>query len=248
MYIKKEDKNLIKNYHPVSLLPLFSKIYERLIYNALFNYFKDNKLFTPSQSGFLPGGSCITQLLSIIHEIQTAFDKNPTADVRGVFLDILKAFDKVWHIGLLFKLKAYGVDDGLLSLLENYLENRKQRVILNGQTSEWREINSGVPQGSLLGPPLFFIYINDLPDGATSICKIFAYDTSLFSKVLDVNESTKKLNLDSEKISGWAFQWKMRFIPDPSKQAYFLENQKSILIPFSLTTIMMLRNVLIRNN
>ena len=97
-------------------------------------------------------------------------------------------------------LKAYDVDGELLYLLENYLENRKQRVVLNGQTSEWREINSGVPQGSVLGPLLFLIYINDLPDGITSICKIFADDTSLFSKVLDVNESTKKLNLDLQKI------------------------------------------------
>ena len=90
---KKENKNLIKNYCPVSLLPIFSKIYERVIYNAVFNYFKD-KLFTLSQSGFLPGDSCIAQLLSIIHEIQTAFDNNAD-DLRGVFLDISKAFDKV---------------------------------------------------------------------------------------------------------------------------------------------------------
>ena len=99
--------------------------------------------------------------------------------MRDVFLDISKAFDKDCHIGLLFKLKVYGIDGELLSLLENYLENRKQRVVLNGQNSEWREINSGVPKGSVLGPLLFLIYINDLPDGITSICKIFADDTSL---------------------------------------------------------------------
>ena len=163
--------------------------------------------------------SCIAQLLSIIHEIQTAFDNNPAVDVRGVFFDISKAFDKVWHIGLLFKLNAYGVDGEFLSLLEKYLENRTQIVVLNGQTSEWKEINSGVPQGSVLGPFLFLIYINDLPDGITSICKIFADDTSLLLKVLDVNKSTKKLNLDLEKISEWAFQWKMHFNPDPNKQA-----------------------------
>ena len=139
--------------------------------------------------------------------------------MRGVFLDILKAFNKVWHIGLLFKLKTYVVDGESLSLRENYLENCKQTIFLNGQTSEWREINSGVPQGSVLGPLLFLIYINNLPDGITSICKIFSHDTSLFSKVLDVNESTKKLNLDLEKISEWAFQWKMHFNPDPNKQA-----------------------------
>ena len=107
---KKEGNNLMKNYRPVSLLPIFSKIYERVIYNALFNCFKSNKLFVPSQSSFLPGDSCIAQLLSTIHEIQTAFDNNPAVDVRSVFLDISKAFDKVWYIGLSFKLQAYGVD------------------------------------------------------------------------------------------------------------------------------------------
>ena len=93
--IKKEDKMMVKNYRPISLLPIFGKMFERVIYNSLFNYFQSNRLFTPSQSGFLPLDSCIAQLLSIIHEIQTVFDENPTVDVRRVFLDISKAFDKV---------------------------------------------------------------------------------------------------------------------------------------------------------
>ena len=87
--------------------------------------------------------------------------------MRRIFLDISKAFDKVWHNGLLFKLKTYGVEGDLLLLLKNYLKNRKQRVVLNVQTFEWRKINSGLPQGSVLGPLLFLIYINDLPDGIT---------------------------------------------------------------------------------
>ena len=217
--VHKKDKGLVKNYHPISLLPIFGKIFERVIYNSLFNYFLSNKLFTPSQSGFLAGDSCIAQLLSIIREIQTAFDENPTADVRGVFLDISKAFDKVWHDGLLYKLKAYDVQGELLSLLRNYLQKRKQRVVLNGQTSEWRDIISGVPQGSVLGPLPFLIYINDLPDGLTSLRKIFANDTSLFSKVHDIDKSANELNGDLEKISQWAYQWKMQFNPDPNKQA-----------------------------
>ena len=96
-------------------------------------------------------------------------------------------------------MNTYGIEGQLLSLLTDYLENREQRVVLNGQTSEWRKIKSGVPQGLVLGPLLFLIYINDLPDGITSICKIFPDDTSLFTKLLDINESANKLNTDLKK-------------------------------------------------
>ena len=139
--------------------------------------------------------------------------------MRGTFLDISKAFDKVWHEGLIFKLKTYGVEGNLLKLLENYLTDRQQRVVLNGRTSSWQNVYAGVPQGSVLGPLLFLIYINDLPDELTSMCKIFADDTSLFSKVIDKNNSNSQLNSDLAKISKWAFQWKMSFNPDPNKQA-----------------------------
>ena len=176
-------------------------MFERVISHSLFNYFQSNRLFTPSQSGFLPGDSCIVQLLSIIHEIQTAFDENTTVDVRGVFFDLSKAFDKVWHDGIIFKLKAYVVEGELLFLLKNYLENREQRVVLNGQTSQWTKIMSGIPQGSVLGPLLFLIYINDLPDGTNSLYKILADDASLFLKVNDIHKSASNLNGDLEKIS-----------------------------------------------
>ena len=121
--------------------------------------------------------------------------------------------------GIIFKLKASVVEDEPLSLLKNYLESREQRVVLNGQTFEWRKIISGVPQGTVLGPLLFLIYINDFSDGINSLCEIFADDTSLFSKVYDINKSVCELNADLEKISCWAYQWKMQFNPDPKKQA-----------------------------
>ena len=98
--------------------------------------------------------------------------------------------------------------------------NRKQRVVLNCQTSEWRKINSGVPQGSVRGPLLFRIYINDLPGGITSICNFFADDNFLFLKVQDINRSENEFNCDLEKVSIWTYQWKMQFNPDPNKQAY----------------------------
>ena len=149
---KKESTNLIKSYRPISLLPIFSKIFERLIFDSLFNYFMQNKLFTESQSCFIPGDSCVAQLLSITHEIYKSFDCNPPADTRGIFLNISEAFDKVWHEGLIFKLKTYGIDGVLLTLLINCLEDYKQRVVSNGQNSSWKNILASVPQGSVLGP------------------------------------------------------------------------------------------------
>ena len=123
---KKEDKTFIIHYRSISLLLIFGKISERLICNCLFNDFLRNKLFTTARLGFLQGDSCIAELLLILHEIQTAFDENPSRDVRGVFSDISKTFDKVWHHGLIFKLKAYGIEGELLSLHEKYLQNREQ--------------------------------------------------------------------------------------------------------------------------
>ena len=104
-------------------------------------------------------------------------------EVRSVYLDMSKAFDKVWHEGLIFKLKQNGIDGKLLGLFESYLCNRKQRVVINGSESVWGKIDAGVPQGSVLGPLLFLIYINDLEDGIKSQIKFFADDTSLFSIV-----------------------------------------------------------------
>ena len=121
-------------------------------------------MFTKCQSGFLPGNACISQLLSIVHDINSSFDCDPTQGVRGIFLDISKGLYKVWHKGLLFKLKTYGVKRELLNTLLNYLHKRNQRVTLNGQVSSWELIKSEVPQGSILGRLLFLIYINDLPD------------------------------------------------------------------------------------
>ena len=148
---RKESKNCLKNYRPIILLPIFSKIFERLIFNALFNFFVQNQLFTDCRSGFIPDDSCISQLLSITQEIHKSFDCDPPEDVRGVFLDISKAFDKVCHEGLIFKLKTYGVEGRLIMLLKNYLKNQNQRVVLNGLNSSWKKITSMCSTGSSVG-------------------------------------------------------------------------------------------------
>ena len=111
---KKGDKQTLKNYRPVSLLPICGKTFERLIFNEMFRFFLDNKLISTNQSGFKPGDSCINQLLSITHEIYKSFDDG--LEVRSVFLDISKAFDKVWHEGVIFKLKQNGISGDLLNI------------------------------------------------------------------------------------------------------------------------------------
>ena len=143
-------------------------------------------------------------LLFITHEICQSFDEG--FEVTGVFLNVSKAFDKVWHEGLLFKLNQNGISGNLLKLLHDFFSCRKQRVVLNGQYSSWDNVTAGVPQGSILGPLLFLIYINDLPNDLSSNCKLFADDTSLFSVVNNIHTSAATLSQDLNGITNWAFQ------------------------------------------
>jgi len=216
---KKGDKQNIKNYRPISLLPVCGKMFEKILFNQLYSYFTSNHLITKNQSGFRAGDSAINQLIEFTNTIQKAFDDKKSIEVRSIFLDISKAFDKVWHEGLIFKLKQNGVCGNSINLLTNYLTNRKQRVVLNGKFSDFCPILSGVPQGSVLGPLLFLIYINDLEKDIKSTVKFFADDTMLFSLVHDPILTANQLNHDLALITQWAHQWKMAFNPDVTKQA-----------------------------
>ena len=148
-------------YQPVSLLPICSKIFEKVIFNSLFKYLDNNNLLTSNQSAFRPGDSCAHQLLSVTNKIYKAFDANPSLDVRGLFLDLSKAFDRVWHDDLMYKLKCLSICGNYYGLIYSFLSDRHQRVVLNGQSSIWSHIRAGDTQGLILGPLLSLVYINN---------------------------------------------------------------------------------------
>ena len=123
-------------------------------------------------------------------------------EVRSVFLGTSKAFNKIWHKGLIYKLQQNSISGELLNFLIDFLNNRKQRVVVNCQSSDWVDVKAGVPQGSIIGPLLFLIYINDLPEGLVTNTKLFADDTPPFSVIWDIAACTKELNSDMGNISG----------------------------------------------
>ena len=152
---KKDDETLFTNYRPISLLPVISKIFERIMYNQVFDFFTKNKLFYKSQYGFRKGHSTEFATLEIIDRITEKMDKNETP--INIYLDLSKAFDTLDHEILLEKLNYYGIRDTSLKLFQSYLSERKQYVEFEGINSEMKEIKTGVPQGSILGPLLFII-------------------------------------------------------------------------------------------
>ena len=133
--------NQTEGFRPVLLLPICSRIFEKLIFDSSYDFNDKNNLFNNNQSGLRPNDSCIHQLIAITHNIFSAFDADPSLEVHRVFLDLSKAFDKVWHDDLLYKLKSNGLDGNLFKLIKQFLNKKCPRVVLNGQSSAWKSVS-----------------------------------------------------------------------------------------------------------
>ena len=204
---KKKSRQKVEHYRPISLLSNSSKVFERIIFNQLYAFLDKNKLLTPLNSGFKKGDSTINQLIYLVHNIYKGLENRQ--DIKIVFLDFSKAFDRVWHRGLIFKLERLGVRGKLLKLIKNYLLDRKQMVVIEGIMSDSMYILAGVPQGSILGPLLFLVYINDLPDEIKCKINLFADDSIVWDIVADPISTTSNLNKDLISVQQWANKWHM---------------------------------------
>ena len=209
------ERSPAKNYCPVSLLSVVSKVFENLVNNRIVDHLEKCGLFSGFQYGFRSSRSTADLLTVVSDKIARAF--NRSGATRAVALDISKAFDRVWHPGLLHKLKSYGISGQIFGLISSVLSNRRLRVVLDGKSSQEYPVNAGVPQGSILGPTLFLLYINDLPDDAICDIAIYADDTTLYSKCDRASDLWQQLELASELESDlrdtvdWGKKWLVDF-------------------------------------
>ena len=202
---KKGDKWEPSNHRPVALLSCIGKLKERIVFKNMYNFLIDNNLLYKYQSGFLPHHSTVFQLIDIFHNICQAFDNSMFSCI--VFCDVSKAFHRVWHKGLLFKLRQNGINGKLLEWLNSYLSQRKQKVCFKSCYSGLKSIFAGVPQGSVLGPLLFLVYINDIAKQLLSLTRLFADDSSLFYAAANIADIAGIINHDLQLLSNWAKQW-----------------------------------------
>ena len=219
---KKDSRMNLNNYRPISLNSIQGKLMEKIVNKKINDYMEEHNIITPFQSGFRQGDSTTNQLLFLTDEFSKALDENK--EIRIVFCDISKAFDRVWHKGLLFKLRSIGFSEHIVAWFENYLLNRQQRVCIKGVSSSWKYVTAGVPQGSILGPTLFIIYINDIVHELGSNIRLFADDTSLYIIVDNPVNAALHLNADLQKIYNWALLWLVDF--HPNKTVSLIESRK----------------------
>ena len=226
---KTQDTSHPKNIRPISLLPILSKPLERHIHKHMYQHLDKNNLLHKYQSGFRPNHSCQTALVKLVDDWLHAINK--TEFIGAVYLDFKKAFDLVNHKTLLSKLKHYFPESLVIKLIESYLTNRSQYVLLNGKMSAKKEITSGVPQGSVLGPLFFLTYINDLPLqlNQQTNTTLFADDSSLYTSNKKISSINNTLQDSLNKTNDWCNKNSMVIHPDKTKSMIIAPRQKQQL-------------------
>ena len=194
---KKGDKSKASNYRPVSLTSICSKAMEHIIHSHLMKYLDSHHILSDQQHGFRKRRSCESQLITTVHDLASGLDKRKQID--AILLDFSKAFDKVAHRRLATKLHYYGIRNKTLAWIQSFLAERYQKVVLDGKTSPSSPVTSGVPQGTVLGPLLFLIYINDLPSRVSSTARLFADDCLLY-RVISNQEDAASLQEDLDHL------------------------------------------------
>ena len=234
---KKGERFLPSNYRPVALLSNVGKGMERIIFKRIYNFLSDNNLLYKYQSGFVPGHSTTHHLIDIYHHICQAFDHNQFSCM--VFLDISNAFDRVLHAGLLHKIEQHGILGDLLRWISSYLSNRTPSVVLNSVTSTAKSTSAGVPQGSVLGPLLFLIYVNDISENLLSLTRLFADDSSLFFSTSNIRDIEGILNHELMILTQWAQKWMVNFNPNKTEAMRFryLQDQEYPILLFDNVTV-----------
>jgi len=203
---KKGSKDSVENYRPISLLSVVSKVMERCIFNRIFPHLQDQ--IHPLQHGFIKGKSTTTQLLETFQTVGTTLDHSGQIDI--IYLDFSKAFDSIPHHLLVHKLKTFGFHSNLLNWFSDYLSNRRQRVVIEGVSSDWLPVISGVPQGSILGPLLFLLYINDLPSTIECPMALYADDSKCYKQISSPADCIS-LQHDIDNMVEWSVTWMMKF-------------------------------------
>ena len=213
------------SYRPISLLPISSKLFERLFLKRLQPVIETLNLIPEHQFGFRRQHSTVEQMHRLAHYIRQCLEEKKFCS--SVFLDVRQAFDKVWHIGLLYKIKKL-LPHSFYNLIQSYLTDRKFKIAFQGEQTDQFNIESGVPQGSVLGPILYVLYTSDIPKDPNTTMAMFADDTAILSKNVDCVVATENLQNGLNNIQSWLNKWKIQVNKTKSTHVVFtLQNENS---------------------
>ena len=231
--LKKGDKSLPENYRPISLTSLSCKLLEHVVHSNIMTHFDKFEVLDDAQHGFRKRRSCVSQLISTLDDFANCLKNQQQID--AILLDFSKAFDKVDHEGLILKLEHLGIRNSLLNWIRSFLIGRNQRVVIEGKESSPTKVLSGVPQGTVLGPLFFLVYINDISKGLSegTKLKLFADDSLLYRTIKDPSDSDI-LQKDLNTLQIWEKKWKMEFHPDKCQLLKVTNKKKKPSPPVTL--------------